>query len=247
MSHSSNALTTACSSGLGVFLWGFAAVALGQQLEVHSGGADRQPINENAGMRQAEPAWHYTPPASPTSQTAAQPAPVQTAGYQTATAQSSELTAESRSSEVVSTSNTPRHNTPLAPPTTHLEDQQQASGSVLQSLISMMMSLCIVLGLFFGVLWVYRTTQRGGVNSSLPKQVVQVVGRTSLTSRQQLTVLRFGSKLLLVSTTQGEAKTLSEITDPHEAQQLIALCDPKTPTSRPALAFPNLRRQEASA
>lgn len=40
-----------------------------------------------------------------------------------------------------------------------------------------------------------------------------------------MVLIRFGSKLLLVSVIQGEARTLSEITDPLEVDQLVGLCE----------------------
>ncbi len=61
---------------------------------------------------------------------------------------------------------------------------------------------------------------RTKLTGALPKQVVNVLGRTQLAPRQQLVLIRFGSKLILVSNLQGEVRTLSELTDPLEVDQM---------------------------
>jgi flagellar biogenesis protein FliO len=70
---------------------------------------------------------------------------------------------------------------------------------------------------------------RGG--GGLPKNVVQILGRTPVAPRQHLVLLRFGSKLVLVSMVQGEARTISEITDPLEVDQLAGMCESQQSTS----------------
>jgi len=99
------------------------------------------------------------------------------------------------------------------------------SGSTLQMLMSIGSSLLIVIGLFLGLAWFYRKTLNTSLSGGLPKQVVQVLGRTPIATRQQLVLVRFGSKLVLVSLVQGEARTISEITDPLEVDQLAGLCE----------------------
>jgi flagellar biogenesis protein FliO len=106
-----------------------------------------------------------------------------------------------------------------------------ASGGKLQMLISVGSSLAIVIGLFIGVAMLYRKTLASTIGKGLPKTVVQVLGRTAVAPRQQLVLLRFGSKLVLVSMIQGEARTISEITDPLEVDQLAGLCESTQPAS----------------
>jgi flagellar biogenesis protein FliO len=89
----------------------------------------------------------------------------------------------------------------------------------------------IVVGLFLGLAWFYRKTLSTSLNGNLPKQVVSVLGRTSLSPRQQMVLVRFGPKLLLISTVQGETRTLSEITDPLEVDQLAGMCASHQPGS----------------
>lgn len=125
-----------------------------------------------------------------------------------------------------------RKSTPLTP-STKAEDaaQSRKSGGTLQALVSIGSSLAIVMGLVFGVAWFYRKTLNTSLGASLPKQVVDVLGRTPIATRQQLVLVRFGSKLVLVSMVQGEARTISEITDPLEVDQLAGLCESAKPGS----------------
>ena len=105
-----------------------------------------------------------------------------------------------------------------------------SGGNTLKMLFSVGSSLLIVIGLFLGVAWCYRktlNTTMGGI----PKQVVSVLGRTAIAPRQQLILVRFGSKLVLVSMVQGETRTLSEITDPLEVDQLAGACESHQPHS----------------
>jgi flagellar biogenesis protein FliO len=92
-------------------------------------------------------------------------------------------------------------------------------------MISIGTSLIIVVGLFVGLAMLYRKTTGNALGKSLPKNVVQVLGRTSVSPRQQLLLLRFGPKLVLVSMVQGETRTISEVTDPLEVDRLSGFCE----------------------
>jgi flagellar protein FliO/FliZ len=107
---------------------------------------------------------------------------------------------------------------------------RSSSGSTLKMMLSVGSSLLIVIGLFLGVAWFARKTMNATFGG-LPKQVVSILGRTPLAPRQQLVLVRFGSKLVLVSMIQGEARTISEITDPLEVDQLAGLCESSQPGS----------------
>ena len=90
-------------------------------------------------------------------------------------------------------------------------------------LSTMLVSLAVVLGLFFLVAWTLRrslprTAQR------LPREVVEVLGQAALAHRQQAQLVRLGNKLLLVSVSSSGAETLAEVTDPVEVARLAALC-----------------------
>lgn len=127
---------------------------------------------------------------------------------------------------------TAKERTPLARRAKSPADDTKTTGSggTLQMLVSVGSSLLIVIGLFLGVAWCYRKTLNQS-SLAVPQQVVKVLGRTPLAPRQQLLVVRFGSKLLLVSLVQGEARTLSEITDPLEVDQLAGICESSQPGS----------------
>jgi flagellar protein FliO/FliZ len=116
--------------------------------------------------------------------------------------------------------------TPLPPKSKADETAKpKAGGSTLQMFISLGSSLAIVIGLFLGVAVLYRKSVSTTLGRGLPKNVVQVLGRTSIAPRQQMLLVRFGSKLVLVSMIQGEARTISEITDPLEVDQLAGYCE----------------------
>jgi flagellar biogenesis protein FliO len=84
-------------------------------------------------------------------------------------------------------------------------------------------SLGAVVGLFLIVAWVMR---RGAPKGSglLPREVVEVLGRTALVGRQQLQLLRLGSKLVLVSVSPTAVESVAEVTDPAEVDRLTGLC-----------------------
>ncbi|HKD36348.1 MAG TPA: flagellar biosynthetic protein FliO [Pirellulales bacterium] len=91
------------------------------------------------------------------------------------------------------------------------------------ALLSMFGSLAIVLALFFGLVWLLRRGMPKGTRL-VPSEVVEVLGRAALAGRQQMHVVRFGSKVLLISVTPGGAETLSEITEPAEVDRLSGIC-----------------------
>jgi len=84
-------------------------------------------------------------------------------------------------------------------------------------------SLGVVLGLFLVVVWCSRRFTPAGA-TLLPKDVVELLGRAPLATRQQMQLVRIGNKLLLVALSPVGVETLTEITDPTEVEHLIALC-----------------------
>jgi flagellar biogenesis protein FliO len=66
---------------------------------------------------------------------------------------------------------------------------------------------------------------------SLPSEVVQVLGRRPLDYRHTIHLVRFGSRLLMLGTSQEGVTTLSEITDQVEIDYLAGLCQPSEPAS----------------
>jgi flagellar biogenesis protein FliO len=66
---------------------------------------------------------------------------------------------------------------------------------------------------------------------SLPPEVVQVLGRKPLDYRHTIHLVRFGSRLLILGTSQEGVTTLSEINDPVEIDYLAGLCQPSEPAA----------------
>lgn len=98
------------------------------------------------------------------------------------------------------------------------------------STISTVVSLLVVVFLFLGATLLVRKSQPKQFQK-LPKEVVEVLGRTAIAPRQNLVVVRFGSKLILVSQQPGETRSISEIQDANEAGRLMGLCESNRPES----------------
>jgi flagellar biogenesis protein FliO len=113
---------------------------------------------------------------------------------------------------------------PLAPPTSESKSTEARRGPA-SALVTGAASLGIVLGLFLLVVWITRrgSPKSGGV---LPGDVVEVLGRAPLVGRQQVHLVRCGTKLLLVCLSPAGAQTLTEITDPDEVERLLDICRP---------------------
>jgi flagellar biogenesis protein FliO len=120
---------------------------------------------------------------------------------------------------------------PLSPPSSRpalprLSAQGESSASgrgELPSMVTVAGSLAVVLGIFFLVAWGMRRATPAG-STHLPGEVLEVLGRASLAQRQQVSLVRCGKKLLLISTTPTGAETLTEITDPLEVDRLAGMC-----------------------
>ncbi len=96
--------------------------------------------------------------------------------------------------------------------------------------LSMFLSLAVVLSFFLLVAWLLKKSQPNSF-VKLPGDVVQVMGRTPMAPRQQMYVVRFGSKMLLISHQPGQTQTLGEINDADEVQRLAGLCEANHPGS----------------
>jgi flagellar biogenesis protein FliO len=118
-----------------------------------------------------------------------------------------------------------------------------AAPSAAPAIVSMLGSLAIVLGLFFGLVWFMRRGLPKG-SRIVPSEVVEVVGRAPLAARQQMHVVRFGPKLVLVSVSAGGAEALAEITDAAEVDRLAGICQQAQPNSA-TNAFRQVFRQFA--
>lgn len=84
-------------------------------------------------------------------------------------------------------------------------------------------SLGIVLGLFFLFVW-FSKRNSSTSTAGLPKEAVEVLGRVSSGSRQQMELVRLGNKLVLLSVTPNAATPLAEVTEAEEVERLTTLC-----------------------
>jgi flagellar biogenesis protein FliO len=91
-------------------------------------------------------------------------------------------------------------------------------------------SLAIVLGLFVVLVWCSKRFAPAG-SATLPKEAIEMLGRASLTPRQQVQLVRVGNKLLVVAISTAGVETLTEITEPTEVERLAALCRRQQPAS----------------
>ena len=112
------------------------------------------------------------------------------------------------------------------------KDRVRPAGTA-SSVMTGLASLVVVLGLFFGVAWALRRGMPAGA-AMLPREAVEVLGKTPLAGRQHAHLLRCGNKVLLVYLAQGVAETLTEITDPVEVDRLVGLCQQSHPQSTTA-------------
>lgn len=99
-------------------------------------------------------------------------------------------------------------------------DPPSLSGTI----INIVSSLAIVLGLFFLVVWFLRRGT-GTAGGALPSDVLQVLGRSQLSPKQQLQLIRVGEKLVLVAVSAAGVQTLTEVTSADEVERLAAACE----------------------
>ncbi|MEI8375012.1 MAG: flagellar biosynthetic protein FliO [Planctomycetota bacterium] len=125
----------------------------------------------------------------------------------------------------------------------HNDRSALGKSSPIGAMITVGGSLAIVLGLFFIVAWAMRKTAPRG-SLVLPKEVFEILGRAPLGARQQVQLLRCGSKLLLVSITPNGTETLTEVTDPLEVDRIAGICQQAHPKSS-TLAFRQVFQQLA--
>jgi flagellar biogenesis protein FliO len=115
--------------------------------------------------------------------------------------------------------------------------------SSMPSMATVLGGLATVLGVFLIVAWLMRRTAPQRF-TRLPNEAFEVLGRAPLLGRQNVHLLRCGSKLLLVSITPAGTETLTEITDPQEVDRLAGLCHQAGPGSSTA-AFRQIFEQLA--
>lgn len=91
--------------------------------------------------------------------------------------------------------------------------------------ITVVSSLAVVLGLFAALVWGSRKFGNGSSHSRfLPKEVMQPLGSTPLDPRTRITMLRCGSRILVIAQGASNTQTLCEINDPEEVRRITAAC-----------------------
>lgn len=118
----------------------------------------------------------------------------------------------------------------LKGPGTTEDPRVKAPRSPWAATMSMTLSLALVVCMFLIAVLVLSKSQPKQFQK-LPNEVIEVLGRSTMGPRQQLYVLRFGSKLILVSQQPGETQALGEITDHEESARLAGLCEANRPES----------------
>jgi flagellar biogenesis protein FliO len=86
----------------------------------------------------------------------------------------------------------------------------------------MVWSLALVTGLFLIFHWITRKVPQH--DRPLPAEVVECLGRGTLSGKQEVQLVRLGSTLLLVAKAAGGPSTLASIDDPEEVERLTTLC-----------------------
>ncbi len=104
-------------------------------------------------------------------------------------------------------------------------------------LARMLGSLAIVLGGYFGIVWLMRKINPSA-SKGLPLEVVEVMGATPFGPKKHLQVVRLGSKLLLLINSPEGSQLIGEVSDPEEVDYLASLCGGKrrNRTVRPSVA-----------
>lgn len=107
-------------------------------------------------------------------------------------------------------------------------------------------SLSIVIGGYLGLVWLLRKINPAG-NQGIPSEVLEVVGNAPLDNRQNLQLVRLGSKLLLMIHGPDGTQPIGEVTDPAEVDHLVALCNGRTRTANSAISHAVNRYQSNPA
>ena len=104
----------------------------------------------------------------------------------------------------------------------------------------MLGSLAVIVGGYLALVVVLRKFGGGG-RQGIPSEVVSVLGNLPYGHKQNLRLVRLGSKLVLLMNGPAGTHPIGEITDPGEVEYLASLCQGKR-TVRPAAPSTNFRQ-----
>ncbi len=90
-----------------------------------------------------------------------------------------------------------------------------------QTILALGLVIVLILATRFGL-------QRLGVRAQLASGPIEVLTRMGVGSRQQLMLVRFGERLILVGASQGSLTALAEADGAEEIESLMASMKPKT-------------------
>lgn len=164
-----------------------------------------------------------------------------------AAARDSDPEANERATSGTATKSTSTAPLPLAPPSdrnARSRDRGSATGG-LRAVSTTFTGLAIVLGLFLSVVWWLRRKLPAGPKQ-LPREVLEVLGKTTLGPRQELQLIRLGGKLVLLGASGTQTQSLAEITDSDEVERITTTCRQQPGVSVTASFREALTRLDAS-
>jgi len=83
--------------------------------------------------------------------------------------------------------------------------------------------LAVVIGGYLGLVWLLKIINPAG-SGAIPREALEVVGSAPLNSKQNLQLIRLGSKLMLMIHGPDGAQPVGEVSDPAEVEHLLAIC-----------------------
>jgi flagellar biogenesis protein FliO len=123
----------------------------------------------------------------------------------------------------------------LARPISRPDETKKSSWGGLASanmkpLVTTGVSLGLVLAIFCAIVW-FSKKSGGRANKALPSEIVELLGVTAITPKQQMQLVRLGNKILLLSLTQQGVQPIGEVTDNEEVARICAICQTNRPNS----------------
>ena len=83
--------------------------------------------------------------------------------------------------------------------------------------------LAVVIGGYLGLVWLLNMINPAA-SGAIPREALEVVGSAPLNSKQNLQLIRLGSKLMLMIHGPDGAQPVGEVSDPAEVEHLLAIC-----------------------
>lgn len=139
--------------------------------------------------------------------------------------------------QLIQTESPPNSNkTPISDLGSKTDNESVKKFSFFRSLISVLGGLAIILGAFFACLLLLKRFSPRRI-TSIPENVLETIGQKALTPRNQLYLIRWGSKLCLVAISPNQINSIAEITDPNEVAQIVEECRKAAQNENNAVPF----------